>query len=438
MLYPLSYGGRPSLATSGSRARLGGVSLDTDRSRSPGQWARLIAAIYGPTLLASIGFGAIIPLIALQATALGASVGLAAFITSLTGLAMLLFDLPAGTVASRLGERNSIVIACLIDAAVLVAVYLANSLPVLAAAVFVHGMTGSIFALARQTYLAEAIPMRYRARAMSSLGGVFRIGYFVGPLVGAAILARSEIRDAFIFAAGTSLFAAAVTMVLPALPTDRRLLLDDRGQRPRTWAVLRRHRRSLLTIGVGCLALMMVRSSRQTIIPLWADAHGMSPAEISLLFALSMGFDVLLFFPGGAIMDRFGRWWVCVPTMFVISIGIGILPLATTPVAIAVVASLLGIGNGVSSGIVLTLGADASPQFGRAQFLAGWRLLSDAGQSLGPVIIAAVTALSSLGVAAVVIGLLGCVGGGWLARWVPRTTQQLLDLIPSEPDSLEG
>lgn len=408
------------------------VSPEPDEARSRRGWGQLIVAIYGPTLLASIGFGAIIPLIALQASALGASLGLAAFITGLSGIAMLLFDLPAGLIAARLGERTSIVAACLTDALVLVAVYLANSLPVLALAVFVHGMTGSVFGLARQTYLTEAIPLPYRARGMSTLGGVFRIGGFLGPLVGSLILARGEIRDAFVFAACTSLIAAVVTMGLPALPSDRRGQLDDQGHRPRTWAVLRGHRRTLLTVGVGCLGLMMVRASRQVIIPLWAAANGLSASMVSLIFALSMAFDVALFLPGGAIMDRYGRWWVCVPSMFVMSLGILILPLTQSGTAIAAVACLLGLGNGVSSGIVLTLGADASPRFGRAQFLAGWRLISDTGQTLGPLVIAGVTALAGLAAAAVAVGALGCVGGAWLARWVPRTPDELAAFRPDD------
>ena len=390
----------------------------------------MIAAIYGPTLLASIGFGAIIPLIAVQATALGASLGVAAAITALPGLAMLCFDLPAGTVAARLGEKRSIVIACLVDAVMLLAVFLANSLPALAAAVFVHGMTGSIFGLARQTYLTEAIPLKYRARGMSSLGGVFRIGGFLGPLAASAILARGEIPHAFAFAALTSLLAALVTLMLPDLPSDRGARVDADGHRARTWPVLRAHRRSLLTVGVGCMALMMLRTSRQTVVPLWATHLGFSAAEVSLLYALSMAFDVLLFFPGGAIMDRFGRWWVCVPTTFVLATCLIVLPLSHSWAQVAAVAVALGLGNGISSGIVLTLGADASPTFGRAQFLAGWRLLVDGGAMLGPGLIAGVTAVAGLAASSVVVGVLGIVGGFWLARWVPRTPDDLAALRP--------
>jgi len=41
---------------------------------------------------------------------------------------------------------------------------------------------------------------------------------------------------------------------------------------------------------------------------LWCHANGLSPATTDLIYAWSMAADVLLFLPGGALMDRFGRW----------------------------------------------------------------------------------------------------------------------------------
>lgn len=380
------------------------------------QW-RLAVSAYAPTLLASIGFGAVIPLIAIQATHLGASTGLAALISGLSGVATLMFDLPAGVIAPRLGEKYSIIVACLVDAGVMVAVFFAGSLEVLSLACVLHGMTGSIFGLARQTYLTQAIPLRYRARAMSTLGGVFRVGGFFGPLIASALLARGEVRDAFVFSAAMSVCAAIVTLFLPDLPEQES---DKPRVKARTFTVLRTHRRTLLTVGMGCFALMAVRATRQTIIPLWGQANGLDPAFISLLYSLSMAMDVALFYPGGWIMDRFGRWFVCVPSLFAMSICLIILPAAHTPLTIGLVAACLGLGNGVSSGIVMTLGADFAPRFATPQFLAGWRLICDTGQSSGPLIVAGVTSIATLGAGSVVVGALGILGGLWLGRWVPK------------------
>ena len=42
------------------------------------------------------------------------------------------------------------------------------------------GMAQAVFSLARQSYLTEAAPAPYRARALSTLGGVMRIGMLWG------------------------------------------------------------------------------------------------------------------------------------------------------------------------------------------------------------------------------------------------------------------
>ncbi|MDA8439168.1 MAG: MFS transporter [Propionibacterium sp.] len=372
---------------------------------------------YGPTLLSSIGYGAVIPLIAVIALREGASIGTAAFITALLGIGQVVGDLPAGWLAARLGDRRAMIAACLLDASALSGMFFSGSIATLGLAVFIDGMAGAVFGLARQTYLTEAIPLRFRARALSSLGGVFRIGFFVGPLIGAGIIALGTPRDAFAFAACMSLTAAVVTWALPDLVHDAQLLATSRRTSVRT--IISDHKRVFATQGIGVLVLMAIRSARQAIIPLWCESHGLSASTTSLVFALSMGFDVLLFFPGGWIMDRFGRWWVVVPAMVVMGVGMAILPLAHTAWAIAAVAALLGIGNGTSSGIVMTLGSDASPPVGRPQFLSVWRLFGDAGNSSGPLVITLVTVAAPLAAASLVLGVLSWAGAAWLGRWVP-------------------
>jgi hypothetical protein len=86
----------------------------------------------------------------------------------------------------------------------------------------------------------------------------------------------------------------------------------------------------------------------------------------------------------------------------------------------AMFAAVLGVGNGLSSGILLTLGADVAPQSEPAAFLGSWRTLTDAGGAAAPLIVSAITALSSLALATGAMGVLGLLGAGAFVRWVPR------------------
>lgn len=376
--------------------------------------------VYGPTILVSIGTGAMLPLVALSARDLGASVGLAAFIVSLIGIGQIIGDLPAGALAARIGERRALIVAALVEAAALFGAFLANSLILLGGAIVVLGLANSVFGLARQAYLTEVIPIGMRARALSTLGGTSRIGGFIGPFVGALLVTTWTIGAAYAFAAVMSLAAGLLVAVLPDVTVGRRHHVRQPGERHRSViSVLVEYRRVLLTLGVGVLLISAIRATRQSILPLWADSQGVDAATISIIFGVSAGVDMLLFYPGGAIMDRFGRVWVAAPAMIVMGLGFLLLPLTHGAITIGLVACILGLGNGISAGIVMTLGADQSPADARTQFLGGWRLFADTGGALGPLIISGVTLFAPLFVAALAMGGLAWLGSGWLIRWIP-------------------
>ncbi|MES9258753.1 MFS transporter [Cutibacterium acnes] len=381
------------------------------------KWSSIIVSAYLPTLMSSLGYGAVIPLIPLTAVHIGASAALAAAIAALVGIGQIIGDVPAGWLVTKIGEKWSLVIAMLIDAVALVSMGLVHHLGLLAVAVFVNGMAGAVYGIARQNYLTVAIPYRYRARALSTLGGVFRVGWFVGPMAGSWILREASMSWAYGFASVASVLAAAVTTVMPDLPPVDvpQTAVDDAPTKISTWTIAKQNSKVLWTTGLGVTALMVVRSARRSLLPLWCHANGLSPATTDLIYAWSMAADVLLFLPGGALMDRFGRWWVAVPSIFIQT-----LPLAHTATTIGIVALAIGIGNGASSGIVMTLGSDASPNIGRPQFLAAWRLLSDTGSAMGPIVVTLVTLAWPLSAASIVMSIIGLVGSYWMGRWVPH------------------
>jgi hypothetical protein len=61
-----------------------------------------------------------------------------------------------------------------------------------------------------------------------------------------------------------------------------------------------------------------------------------------------------------------------------------------------------------------------SPREGRAAFLGVWRLASDLGNSGGPLVLGAVTAIATLATGVWVVGAAGLVGALAMYRWAPR------------------
>lgn len=391
---------------------------DEPRLESPRAILRQIAvAAYGPTLLAAVGTGAVAPIIALSARERGASVGLAALLVGALGIGQLAGDLPSGALAARIGERRALAVAALVEAVGMLVAAVASSLPMLFLGVVVIGLAGSLFGLARQAYLTEAVPVRLRARALSTLGGVHRIGYFVGPFLGSAAIARWGTGAAY----GIGVLASLGALVLVLSARD---ITADHGLVTRVHrtvaSVVVEHRWVLLTLGTGAMAVAGTRAVREALVPLWAESVGLTPAQTSLVFGIAGAVDMLLFYPSGWVMDRYGRAAVAVPSMIILGLGMAVLPLAGTFTSVTAVAMVLGLGNGISSGLIMTLGADASPADGRPQFLGAWRLMADGGRAAGPLALSAAGAVLALGPSAVLLGALALVGAGWLGVWVPR------------------
>jgi MFS family permease len=156
------------------------------------------------------------------------------------------------------------------------------------------------------------------------------------------------------------------------------------------------------------------------VIPLWADHVGLDATQASLLYGLSGAIDMLVFYPAGKVMDRRGRLWVAVPSTLIMGTALTLIPVTLGFVGLLLAALLIGFGNGISSGLVMTLGADFSPDRGRGQFLGLWRFIADAGSTGGPVLLSAVTAVASLGAGVTATGVLGFAAAGVFAVVLPK------------------
>ena len=96
------------------------------------------------------------------------------------------------------------------------------------------------------------------------------------------------------------------------------------------------------------------------------------------------------------------------------------MPFTQGAMTLLIAAGVLGFGNGIGSGMVMTLGADHSPRPGRAHFLGVWRLMADIGASCGPALLSFLAATLSLGAGIAATGLIALAAAGQLAYWIPR------------------
>jgi MFS family permease len=418
----------------------------TDSPR--GVLVRFAPMIYGPTLLFALGEGAVIPLIPIIASQLGADVAVAALVAAALVVGQLCGNIPAGWAVARFGERVTMGVAGVIALVGTAALAIAPSLPLFAACVFVIGLCAAAFGLARHSFMTTRVPLAFRARALSLLGGTFRLGMFVGPFISAALLAIFGDEHASIWFFGVTLVGVVLLIVFgrdpeQALAAEERAArrgtadsreADDSGEpvtgsiptteRAGVFRTMWRFRGVLARLGLAAASLSALRSARQAVLPLWGVTIGLDASTIALVVGVSGAIDFALFYASGQVMDRFGRLWAALPAMLLMGAGFIALAIsagsAQPAMWFAMFGAVLGVGNGLSSGILLTLGADVAPPADPAPFLGSWRTLTDAGGAVAPLIVSVVAAVASLPIAVAVIGVIGLVGAGGFARWVPR------------------
>jgi MFS family permease len=376
-------------------------------------------SIFLPALVYEIGNGAIAPVIALTALDLGASSSTAGYTLALLGVGQVLGDVPSSSLTTRLGDRRAMIAAAAVAVVALLACRFATSLPVLGLGLLAIGMCNATFYLARQTYLTELAPIELRARALSTLGGSHRIGLFIGPFLGAAAISLGGLRTAYLVAVVSASAAAVLLFLIPdaARPNVLPITVTTPSS-PR--ATVRAHKRLYATVGLAVLAVGAVRAARQTALPLWAHHIGLSPEQNSVIFGIAGAVDMLLFYPSGKVMDRSGRMVIALPSMLLLGAAMMLIPTTNTAIELTAVAAVMGLGNGIGSGIMMTLGADTAPADNRIRFLSTWRLLSDTGTAAGPLLMSAVATVTTLALGMVSIGSVGLLAAAGLARWIPR------------------
>ena len=255
----------------------------TRREQQAFKLRSLTFSVYPPTLLFSIGEGAVIPIIPLFARNRGASVAAAALVVAMRGLGTLLFDLPSGVVVSRFGDKGAMVTGTALVAVVAIGASLSRSAFVLAVLILVMGGGWAFWQVARLAYVSEVTPLRHRGRALSLLGGISRAGTLIGPILGGFLSKHYGLESAFYAQAAMGVAASALmfNVVRKASVEEASRGVSAGG---RLVATVVAHRRIFPSAGLAVIALQMMRQCRDVFLPLWGSAIGLDVDQIGLVY----------------------------------------------------------------------------------------------------------------------------------------------------------
>tara|TARA_B100000586_G_scaffold264217_1_gene234378 strand:+ start:341 stop:1597 length:1257 start_codon:yes stop_codon:yes gene_type:complete len=371
----------------------------------------LLWSVYAPSFLLSIGQGILIPVLpGFAKEEMAASIGLIGLVIAARYIGTMIFDVPAGILVGRIGLRKTMTAGVLLFGIAALWAGLSPNFSSLMAARLLAGASYALWSISRHSYIAAAVPMDVRGRALALFGGLSRIATILGPLIGGILAEFVGIRVPFYAQATVAIFTllmiliTAKNMVEPQQTGIRRNVFTELG------SVISRHRSDFATAGIAAIALQFLRSGREFLIPVWGEEIGLGKDQIGYIATISFTIDSMMFPLVGYSMDRWGRKSTGIPAFLVLGVAIALIPQTGTFGALLAVGLLAGLGNGLSSGFVLITGTDLSPKNNPGGFLGVWRFISDTGGAGGPVAIGGLAQIVTLGVASLATAGIGAFG----------------------------
>ena len=373
--------------------------------------------VHVPALLLGISAQALLVLLPLYVVEVGGSLAAASAAVACRGLGMMAFDIPAGMLAARLGDKAVMMLALVLIGCAQLAYLLTDNVVAICLIAFINGAGASSFLLGRMSYVTATCTPAIRGRVIAMLAGSLRASALLGPALGAIIVAYAGYATAFYVAAGATLvaFIAIGLFAIHERPATRELTVA------KLLSLSRDYRGVFATAGVAAVAFMLLRSARTVLLPLIGADLGLDVSAIGFIVSASATIDVLLFYPAGLAMDRYGRRATAVPSSALLTLSIAAMAFATSFHSLLAAAIFAGAANGLSTGIVMTLGTDLAPRERRSEFLGIWRLLTDLGTAAGPGVISAVAVGAPIAAASLVVAGVGALGSFIVYRYVPET-----------------
>ena len=349
-------------------------------------------------------------------------------------LGISLFDIPAGLIMMRIGVNR----AMLLGIAVIV---LSSGLAILSGEIIllmfsrvIEGIGISLWLVSRQSYIALTVPNKSIGRSSSIFGGLFRIGLFLSPLVGGFIASDTSIIASWFEEPLEAVFYLQFLVTLGVLIffflgtyKQKRVYMprDTWREMPKVLKnTIVQNRRSFIIIGFVTLSLQLIRAAREYLLPIQSDNIGLGTELSGVVVAASFFLDACIFPVSGLIMDRFGRKAAAIPAFTFLTIALVLLAFSNSTLSLIIAALVLGFGNGISSGLVVTWGADLAPREHTGEFIGVWRVPADFGSAAGPFTVGIIDGIGGLLSASLSVAALGVVSVAVVIFFVPETLRR--------------
>jgi MFS family permease len=339
------------------------------------------------TFLGFLDTHLLIPIIALYAYKLGASVGIIGLIIGLYSITNTPANILFGRLIDRVGYKVPL-IAGLIGDALSMFCYSICRMPIhLALVRVIHGTSGGLIGPATMSITADYSDKAQKGRAMGFYGISLATATLVGYGLSGVIVSQLGYQAIFIFGAIMLVVGAILTLLLPKSSKrgnmSAKVSISESFRKAK--GLLRK--RGLTVAYCSIFAQYFAFGGVVTLLPLYARSLGMEAFHVGMLLATFAVMFIIVQFPSGALSDNIGR---LIPTAVGLSLSMVcliILPLAATFPLLAVIMASYGTAYGILFPSISALVVDYTVPEERGMATGMFHALLTAGVATGAPII---------------------------------------------------
>jgi MFS family permease len=352
-----------------------------------------------------LGFGSVVPVLALYASAFGVGQSAIGVAVAVYGLARFALAVPAGQLADRAGRRTALLAGGLLTALGNALCALAPNFPAFVLARFVAGAGAGLVINTGQIVLADITTPARRGRVMAIYQGVFLFAVGVGPFPGGVLAERYGLAAPFVvYAVGGTVAAVIAWLRVPETSEARGAIAAETGaDRPAFGAQIRRLTRNtgfMLAALISFMNAVARTGGLFNIIPVLArDRLALGPDRIGVGLGLASLVGLGLAYPAGVLVDRYGRKTVIVPATIMAGVSLVLFLLASSYAGYLVACVAWSVAVGIGGAAPAAYAADSAPRGMNAAAMSTYRMLSDLGYVVGPIALGLIADLLGAGTA---------------------------------------
>lgn len=365
-----------------------------------GNTARIVLSIYVPSVLMGFGQGMVLPTIPDLATQFGVPAGLAAQVVTaqLVGRVACLF--PSGFIVDRLGRKYALVIGPLLVIGGALLAIMTPWFGLLLLAQAIVGAGDGLWSFGREVAAVEQIRPDQRGRVITSFFGISSVGIAFGPVVGGVLTGRLGFRVVYLLYSAMALAVLAVALLVTETRARTRAAVQPPGRFASLGEIDPLYRTTFVVLLFATFAAMLRSTTVNSMLPIYVVSHlGLTTADLGIVFGIVGLVSLLTMGPAGYISDWAGRKWATVPAAALGGVSFLLYYLAGDMLGLAVASVVLGVTAGLAMGAMTVYTYDIIPEEGRGRFQALRRSIGEIGSFTGPLVGAAVAAVSHPGVA---------------------------------------